>query len=107
MTVRKNGHKPQIDLSKGTIPVVIVASLIAFIAFASYQISAVISSLRFDKEAADTRFSGIERDLGAIRNLLEKSDYVAPTEFKAWCAVTEALNKGWKCGDTLQLGRSQ
>jgi hypothetical protein len=107
MTARKNSHMPQWDLTKGTIPVVIVASLMGFIAFGSYQVSSIISSLRADKEAADVRFAGIERDLAAIRTLLEKSNYITPAEFIAWCAVTEALNKGWKCGSTLALGKGQ
>lgn len=107
MTPRKQGHSGiNFDLTKGYIPVVIVASLMCFIAWASYQTSAIIGSLQADKEAANLRFAGIERDLQAIRTLLEKSDYVTPAEFKSWCAVTEALNKGWKCGDTLRLGRN-
>lgn len=105
MTVRRKPKRngSSMDLSKGSIPVLIVASLLVFMSYAAYQLGGKVEGFKAESVSVNARFLGIERDISKIRELLERTGYVKPREFKSWCAVTESINKGWKCGDIDQL----
>lgn len=98
---RHNGAN--VDLTKGSIPVIIVASLLVFMAWAGYSIGGKVNKFETESALTNARFASFERDLAKIREILERNVYIKPREFKSWCAVTESINKGWKCGDIEQL----
>jgi hypothetical protein len=71
--------------------------------WAAYTLGGKVKGFEAESISTNQRFVGVERELQKIRELLERTVYVKPREFKSWCAVTESINKGWKCGDIDQL----
>lgn len=87
-----------VDLSKGSLPVLIAVALVLVVASSAYGIGGFVSSLTADKRAAEERFINIGQELKQIRLILEGGTFVKKTEFDAWCRNAEALNRGFKCG---------
>lgn len=96
MTVKKHAS---IDLSKGNLPIVIALALFALVGTSAYGVGNFVASLRSDNDRATEKFVKIDNDLTAIRSLIESGNFVRRADFELWCRNTEALNKGFKCGN--------
>lgn len=96
MTVKKHNN---IDLSKGNLPIVIALALFALVGTSAYGVGTFVASLKSDNDRATEKFSKIDNDLTAIRSLIESGNFVRRGDFELWCRNTEALNKGFKCGN--------
>ncbi len=94
------------DLSKGYLPIIIVVTLLSVIAVGAYNVGSVVRGFVTERDNATVRFANIEKELGTIRGILEKQDYLRASDLKRWCNISEAINKGWKCADITQaVGR--
>lgn len=100
MMVKAPGpHKGQVDLTKGSIPVLIAITLLCFVAAAAYGVGSFVQSLLTDKQQSQEKFQAIDGELKAIRGLIENGNFVRKSEFEAWCRNVEILNRGFKCGN--------
>lgn len=88
-----------LDLSKGSLPIVIALALLALVGTSAYGVGNFVASLKSENDRATEKFSKIDADLTAIRSLIESGNFVRRNDFELWCRNTEALNKGFKCGN--------
>jgi hypothetical protein len=91
--------KGQIDLTKGSLPILVALTLACMIAAAAYGVGSFVKGLMADNERAGEKFATIETDLKAIRSLIENGNFMRKSEFDAWCRNAEILNRGFKCGN--------
>lgn len=94
------GKTGQIDLTKGSLPVLAALTLLCFVAASAYGVGSFISSLTIDKDQSREKFIAIDGELKAIRSLMENGNYVRKSEFEQWCRNAEIINRGFKCGNT-------
>mgnify|MGYP001590957851 FL=1 len=92
-----HGH---VDLTKGSLPILVAIALLCFVASAAYGVGSFISTLLADKAQSVEKFANIGHELKAIRTLIENDNFVRRVEFDSWCRNTEIINKGFKCGNT-------
>lgn len=97
MTAKRTQHN--VDLSKGSLPIVIALALLAMVGASAYGIGNFVSSLKSENDRSTEKFTKIDGDLTAIRSLIESGNFVRRGEFELWCRNTEALNKNFKCGN--------
>ncbi len=90
----------QIDLTKGSLPVLAALTLLCFVAAAAYGVGSFISSLTTDKVQSAEKFVSIGEELKTIRGLIENGNFMRKAEFDLWCRNAEILNRGFKCGNT-------
>jgi hypothetical protein len=71
----ENPLAPQRDLSKGYLPVVLVASIMlalaAFIGTASYTIGGVLKGIEDDRRETAARFTQLETSIAKLQQILE------------------------------------
>lgn len=89
-----------IDLTKGSLPVLAALALICIVASAAYGVGSFVSSLSTQKDIATEKFEKIDKELTAIRGLIEGSNFMRKSDFDLWCKNAEILNRGFKCGNT-------
>lgn len=94
---RVNGS---IDLTKGSLPVLIVVSLLVLATGFAYGLGSFVTELRSQTEQDQRRFVNIDAELKTIRGLIENGQFVRKSEFDSWCRNAEIINKGFKCGNT-------
>lgn len=90
----------QIDLTKGSLPILAAISLLCMVAAAAYGVGSFVSTLWADKQAATAKFEKIDTELTSIRGLIEHGGFMRKSEFEIWCRNMEILNRGFKCGLT-------
>lgn len=94
-----SARKSPVDLSKGNLPILIALALLALVGTSAYGVGNFVQSLKSENDRSNERFSKIDADLTAIRSLIESGNFVRRADFELWCRNTEALNKGFKCGN--------
>lgn len=92
--------KGHIDLTKGSLPVLVALALLCFVASAAYGVGSFVSSLMNDKAQSAEKFLNISEELKAIRALMENGNFLRKADFDAWCRNAEIINRGFKCGNT-------
>lgn len=97
MTTKK--PQPPLDLSKGYLPIIAALGLFGMVAGSAYTIGQWVAVLKNDNDRAGEKFKNIDTELTAIRTLIEGSGFVRRIDFELWCRNTEALNRGFKCGN--------
>ena|ERR1700752_2819242 len=101
MMVKTPGPRAgQIDLSKGSVPIIVVISLICVIAASAYGVGSFIANLVNDRAESTNKFIAIDQELKAIRGLMENGNYMRRVDFEQWCRNAEIINRGFKCGNT-------
>lgn len=88
-----------VDLSKGYLPIFAALALFGMVAGSAYTVGQWVAVLKSDNDRASEKFKNIDTELTAIRTLIEGSGFVRRIDFELWCRNTEALNKGFKCGN--------
>ncbi len=95
-----------LDLSRGSLPVILVCTMLAAVAVGAYNIGSIINQMQTDKRGTDEKFTSIDVELKTIRGLLQGSGFLTENNFDRWCRLSETLNKGWKCPPPLsQINR--
>jgi hypothetical protein len=89
----------QIDLTKGSLPVLVAITLLCAVAASAYGVGSFVSSLLSDQTQANQKFQKIETELTAIRGLLQDGSFLKKSDFDLWCKNVEILNKGFRCGN--------
>lgn len=92
--------KSQIDLTKGSLPILAALTLLCFVAASAYGVGSFISNLTSDRDQSREKFVAIDGELKTIRGLIENGNFVRKSEFDTWCRNAEIINRGFKCGNT-------
>lgn len=95
-----NGDKAQIDLTKGSLPILAALTIVCFVAASAYGVGSFISNLTSDRDQGREKFIAIDMELKTIRGLIENGNFMRKSEFDLWCRNAEILNRGFKCGNT-------
>ncbi len=88
-----------LDLTKGSLPVLATITLLCMVAAAAYGVGGFVNSLVSDKQISEAKFEEIKRELSGIKGLIENGNFVRRSEFEQWCRNIEILNRGFKCGN--------
>jgi len=94
------GNKGQIDLTKGSLPVLAALTLLCIVAASAYGVGSFVNDLVNDRDQAQEKFSNIDNELKAIRGLIENGNFMRKADFDLWCKNAEIINRGFKCGNT-------
>jgi uncharacterized sodium:solute symporter family permease YidK len=94
------GPRGQLDLTKGSLPVLAALTLLCFVAAAAYGVGSFVNSLTTDKTNSAEKFQNINDELKAIRGLIENGNFLRRSDFDLWCRNAEIINRGFKCGNT-------
>jgi hypothetical protein len=87
-----------IDLTKGSLPVLVAIMLLCAVAASAYGVGSFVSNLLNDQTQANEKFEKIETELTTIRGLLQDGTVLRKADFELWCKNAEILNRGFKCG---------
>lgn len=100
MVKAPSGARSQIDLSKGSLPIILAISITCAVAASAYGVGSFVANLVNDRDESVKKFTAIDIELKAIRGLIENGNFLRRSEFEAWCRNAEIINKGFKCGNT-------
>ncbi len=106
-------QRRSVDLSSGHLPIALVVTGFAFVAWATYYGTGTLKNIETSQERilnkVETYAQRSDERAARLEAALAKSDRegFSKTDHELWCAKTEAIlnNKGWKCAET-ESGRA-
>jgi hypothetical protein len=92
-------------LSKGNLPVLLVVSGLAFVAWATYYGTGTLKNIEVSQERiltkVETYAQRSDERAQRLETALAKSDKegFTKTDHALWCLRAETVNRDWKCAD--------
>jgi hypothetical protein len=100
--------RKSVDLSSGHLPIALVITGFAFVAWATYYGTGTLKSIETSQERilnkVETYAQRSDERAARLESALAKSDRegFSKTDHALWCAKTEAANREWKCADSIR-----
>ena len=101
----QGGSQYRPDLSKGTLPIVLVVSGLGFVAWATYFGTGTLKNIEVSQERiltkVETYAQRSDERAQRLESALAKSDKegFTKTDHALWCLRAETVNRDWKCAD--------
>lgn len=110
-----NAPREETSITKMTVPLLLVGSLVVFVSVGTYLVTANFSEIKHSLTDIAEKMEDLKGDIADRINRVEREadqrtkDRYTRTQHDLWCSRTEQLNSsiGWRCADIDDQRRMQ
>ena len=110
-----NAPREETSITKMTVPLLLVGSLVVFVSVGTYLVTANFSEIKHALTDISEKMEDLKGDIADRINRVEREadqrtkDRYTRTQHDLWCSRTEQLNSsiGWRCADIDDQRRMQ